>query len=182
MIWGRGTMQSLNPHSVVSSHQAGALVGCRPARDRRSEPWHHSPRSRFEGGADRSSAGGVPEKAAQGCVSQRRADRYDEDGVPQTVGQVSAQRGPSPCKPRPPDRPVRRDGRVGSCPLRFESLRFNDERKTFELRAPARGGPVCTDDFSSRTFVVAVDRSDLPKGDLPARANNYKRFELRRAR
>lgn len=73
-------------------------------------------------------------------------------------------------------------GESGSCPLRFESLRFNDERKTFKLRAPARGGPVCTDDFTPRTFVIAVDRSDLPKGDLRARVNNYKRFELRRAR
>jgi len=128
-------MQSLNPHSVVRrTRLVPWLVAVLLVT--RSEPWHHSPRSRFEGGADRSSAGGVPEKAAQGCVSQRRAGRYDEGGVPQTVGQVPAQRGPSPCTPRAPDRPVRRDGRVGSRPLRFESLRFNDERKKFKLRAP----------------------------------------------
>ena len=137
---------------------------------------------RFEGGADRSSAGGIPEKAAQGCVSQRRAGRYDEDGVPQTVGQVSAQKGPSHVNLDRRTVLFVGTGESGSWPLRFESLRFNDERRTFKLRAPARGGPVCTDDFSPRTFVVAVDRSDLPKGDLRARVNNYKRFELRRAR
>jgi len=75
-------------------------------------------------------------------------------------------------------------GESSICPLRFKWLRLNDETATLKLRAGfARNGQrVCTDDWTPRTFVVAVARDSIPKGKLHARANRDRRVQVRRIR
>ena len=75
-------------------------------------------------------------------------------------------------------------GESSICPLRFKWLRLIDETATLKLRAGfARNGQrVCTDDWTPRTFVVAVARDSIPKGKLHARANRDRRVQVRRIR
>ena len=72
-------------------------------------------------------------------------------------------------------------GEPSICPLRFRTLRLNDESKTFRLKARSNRGE-CTDDWTPRTFVVAVARDSIPKGKLSARVNWDRRVQVRRVR
>jgi hypothetical protein len=53
-------------------------------------------------------------------------------------------------------------GESGSCPARFDGLAVDGER--VEVALGWEGGPVCTDDYNPRTFVLEVSRDELPDG------------------
>jgi len=72
-------------------------------------------------------------------------------------------------------------GESSICPLRFEKLGVHHENKTFRVKAPS-SGDVCTDDWTPRTFVIAVARGSIPEGKLNARVNSYRRVWVRRVR
>jgi len=72
-------------------------------------------------------------------------------------------------------------GESSICPLRFRTMRLNRETKTFILRTRSNRDE-CTDDWTPRTFVVAVARDAIPKGKLSARVNFKRRIRVRRIR
>jgi hypothetical protein len=58
-----------------------------------------------------------------------------------------------------------------SCRLRFgrATLRLEYERLVIHLNDGASSTDACTDDLAPRSFVISLDRSDLPRGDLAVR-------------
>lgn len=72
-------------------------------------------------------------------------------------------------------------GESSVCPMRFRTLRLNAETRTFRLRARSNRDE-CTDDWTPRTFVVALAHDAIPKGKLSARVNSERRIHVRRIR
>ena len=72
-------------------------------------------------------------------------------------------------------------GEPSICPLRFRTLRVNEKSKTFRLRASSNRDE-CTDDWTPRTYVIAVARDSIPKGKVAARVNRERRVPVRRIR
>ena len=62
-------------------------------------------------------------------------------------------------------------GGSSSCPPSVGSLRLNREEKrvVVRIRIGAKGPAACTADWVPNTFVMAVRRSDVPRGDLNVR-------------
>ena len=62
-----------------------------------------------------------------------------------------------------------------SCPLRFSraTVRREYERLVIHLSDGASSTDACTDDLAPRSFVISLDRSDLPRGDLAVRIRRH---------
>lgn len=71
-------------------------------------------------------------------------------------------------------------GEGSSCPLEYRSLERVQGRRLVKVHAETKWGPICTDDFTPRTFVVAAKKSNFPQGKFDVKTGHGRKVEVRR--
>jgi hypothetical protein len=71
-------------------------------------------------------------------------------------------------------------GESGTCPEEYQSLERVAGRHLLHVHLDTNWGPVCTDDFRPRTFVVAARRSNFPPGKFDVKIGSEPKIQVRR--
>jgi hypothetical protein len=71
-------------------------------------------------------------------------------------------------------------GESGSCPDQYRSIERVEDRRLVLVHIDIKWGPVCTDDFRPRTFVVGAEKTNFPRGKFNVKIGDGKKVEVKR--